>query len=254
MEKKQNEYPIKVTQEKVVERITLKNLFNDIIKALNLEKGILGTSIGLIKAPGATIKHFLYEGRYEQFHPIRFILISTAVSFFIFLAVGGQEGMQEALAPQISQNESLDQTQQMVFQQVFQQMFYDYFNVMTWMFIPILALFSYLFYRKTTKFNYAENLVANTYVLCIGNLINIISYGFSFQFNIAITSMAATVIYAIYQIYAYASFFKHRRISTAETAVKAALVIVLSYVIYISLFSFVVGIIVGLKLGGTGGG
>lgn len=254
MNKKENLYPIEVNQHRVIQRITLKRLFGDIVKAFNLERGIFRTIAGLLRRPGDTIRHFLNEGRHEQFHPVRFLLISTALSLFVFLAVGGQEEMKEAFIPEFNEGSSASESEKVVFQEVFEQVFYDYFNAMIWMFIPVMSLFSYLFYRKSTGYNYAENLVANTYVLCIGNLINTIFYCFTFYWGISITSLIATTLYVIYNVYAFFSFFHNRRTGIAETIVKAILVIVLSYIVYIALFSFIVGMIVGIKVGAINGG
>ncbi|MEL7146434.1 MAG: DUF3667 domain-containing protein [Bacteroidota bacterium] len=250
MDKQQKKYPIEIVQQKEVMRITLKNLFADIIRAFNLEKGILRTIVGLAKYPGETIRHFLYEGRFIQFHPVRFLLVSTAISLFVFLAIDGQEAMQEAFAPPTGLETEEDASRQQVFREVFGQMFYDYFNMLIWMFIPVISIFSYLFFRKTSKLNYAENLVANTYIICFGNLINIVAYCFSFIWSVTTTSMVATAIYIIYNVYAYLSLFRNKYSGTAETIVKGILAILLGYFVYIMIFSFFIGIAVGIKLAG----
>ena len=250
MDEKKFEYPIKVTQERTVERITFKGLFSDIFKAFNVERGLVYTFKGLITRPGATIQDYLYEGRFVQFHPVRFLLITTAVSFFLFLGLAGSEEMQGALNQGALPEQVDDEQKLKVYNDVFFQMFNDYFNLMIWLFIPVISVFSYMFYRKSTGYNFSENMVANAYITCIGNLINSVFYFLTFVTDITTTSLISLTFYFAYTCFAYVSFF--RRGKTWSALLKAFVSLVLGYFFYLMIFSISLGIAVGYKLAQMG--
>lgn len=248
MNSRKNEYPFEVVEKKLIERITFRKLTNDIGKALNVERGILYILKGLIVNPGMTIRSFLYEKRFNIFHPVRLLILTSAINLFVFWLIDGADTMGELIQTSPSNTKGDTKVTNELFGQLFSEIFYEYFNMMIWLFIPIISVFSYLFFKKSA-YNYAEHLVLNAYVTSVGNLTNIISYLFIWLFDIGTTSLAGLIAYLAYNLYAFKSFF---RLSIGKTIIKGFLALILGYTIYMIFFSLLIGIAVGCRMAQMG--
>lgn len=247
MNNRKSEYPFEANQRRVIERITLKKLIGDVGTVLNLEKGILYAIRMLITNPGKAVSSYLNEQRYVFFHPLRLLLITSAISLFSFWLIDGAESMGDAFQVSVPQDQKTDEINQMA-QEIFKDAFNDYFNAMIWAFIPIISFFSYLFFAKS-DYNYAEHLVLNTYVTSVGNLINTVFYLLALVVDIGISSFVALIIYLGYHLYAYKSFFK---VTTVQMLLRGVSSLVLGYFIYMVLLLFVIGINIGFKIAEAG--
>ncbi len=247
MNNRKNDYPFEVVDTKIIERITFRKLIRDVGKALNLERGILYAVKLLIINPGQAFRSDLYDKRFSFFHPVRLLLLTTAINLFAFWMIDGAGTMgsvMEIAKPDIENTKVTNE----IFQQLFTEIFYDYFNAMIWIFIPIISVFTYLFFKKS-DYNYAEHLVLNTYVTCVINLINIVSYFFIIFVDIQITSLVSLVAYFAYYLFVFKSLFK---LSFGKTMLKGIAALFLGYLLYMLLFSFIIGIAVGYKMAQMG--
>ena len=151
---------ITLTEERVIHRVTLKGVAGSAIDAFNIDRGLIYTLKGLFGRPGLMVQDFLYRGRYHYTPPFRLLLISTTLVVLLFTYSKGTAEMIRAS----QEGATEDQVNQVM------QLFSDYFNVFLWLFIPGLSLFSWLFNRKS-GYNYAENMVFQTYLMIIGNIL-----------------------------------------------------------------------------------
>ena len=244
MNKRKNEYPLSSIRERTINRITLKSFLKDLSEVLNLESGMLFVIKCLLINPGETVRSYLYESRYKHFHPVRFLLITTAINFFLFWIIDGAENLSNSVdfvAPESFGGDQTEKTQ--LFRQLFSEIFNDYFNLMIWLFIPVVSFFSYLFYINS-DYNYAENLVLNTYITGMANLFSIITYPLIFVTDIRLTSLAANLLSVTFNIYAYHRFFRY----PSASVVRAIAALIIGYVVYSIAFSLIIGIIVGIKM------
>ncbi|MEO1259988.1 MAG: DUF3667 domain-containing protein [Bacteroidota bacterium] len=187
------------------ERITLRALINSVIATFDINKGWIKTYRLLTTRPGKTLRTYLLEDRSILTKPFKLLIVSTAVVvFFMFKVVPkdafiegflvGRNGapsteQQDAVAVDSSlltttlQNE--DEAENTEKEEVSDQrkqaehtkeaenflaIFNQYYNVFMLLSIPFMALAtSWFFGRK--KYNYAEHIIFNTYVLSYQNFI-----------------------------------------------------------------------------------
>ena len=140
------------------ERLTLKFLFNDMLKNMfNLERGLLFTILELFKNPEVVINDFVQGERYRYMNPFRFLIVSASlyalvVSVFGF-SIEGMIEMQEENPLNLS-------------------VLKEYSNLMILANVPIVAIGSWLAFRPA-KLNYAEHLVVNAYAYSFMTIISI---------------------------------------------------------------------------------
>ncbi|MEL6557916.1 MAG: DUF3667 domain-containing protein [Bacteroidota bacterium] len=248
MNNRNSEYPLEASQRRVIERITLKKLIGDIGKILNLERGILYAIKLLLINPGKAVSSYLNEQRFVFFHPLRLLLITSAVSLFSFWLIDGAESMGDALQVGAAPKDQMAEEINQIGQELFIEAFNDYFNAMIWIFIPIISFFSYLFFMKSA-YNYAEHLILNTYITSIGNLINTVFYLLALVVDIGISSIIALIVYLGYNLYSYKSFFK---VTTVQMLLRGISSLVLGYFIYMIMLLFIIGISIGFKIAEAG--
>jgi len=140
------------------ERLTLKFLFNDMLKNMfNLERGLLFTILELFKNPEVVINDFVQGERYRYMNPFRFLIVyaslyALVVSVFGF-SIEGMIEMQEENPLNLS-------------------VLKEYSNLMILAYVPIVAIGSWLAFRPA-KLNYAEHLVVNAYAYSFMTIISI---------------------------------------------------------------------------------
>lgn len=244
MNDRKKEYPLKAVSEKKIERITFLKLAKDVGEVVNLERGILYLIRELILRPGETIRSYLYENRMSLFHPVRFLFVTTAFSFFIFWLFDGAQSISEIIdlsQPQNPDTETILDAE--LTARLFTEIFNDYFNLMIWLFVPVISLFSYLLFRKA-GYNYAENLVLNTFITGVSNIFTTLGYLMEYGFGIMYFSVITSLFYVGYNVVVYHRFFRY----PSASVVRSLVAIFLGYLLYILVFSFVIGIIVGTKV------
>jgi hypothetical protein len=161
--------------------------------------------------------------------PFRLLIISTTL-ILVALSLAGYDDLMLKGFSASSQDKapSLEVLQLMGY-------FQKYFNLVLWLNIPIYAFFSFLFTHKT-GYNYAENIVFQTYLLSGINL-------FAVVFLIIYAILPSTWIFGIYLLlclfyysFAYRIFFQKPWVNSFMATI---VYYILSSIIYIILFALI---------------
>lgn len=193
-----NESEIEIVEARLIKRITFRNFISSVFDAFNISRGGVYSIKMLLKNPGQLARDYLGASRYRITEPFKMLIISTAIALLLFNAIHTFEGY---LDESIKVSETHTDAKEKIIRQ-----FIAYFNLILWTYIPVVGIFSFLFNRKK-GFNYAENLVFQTFNLSLTNIIVIICFPLFFlSFNV-FTAFAFPVVMG-YMIYAYHKFFK----------------------------------------------
>ena len=150
------------------ERFTLRSIAREVLGELNFEKGILYTLKALALSPAKAIKTYLHEDRTKLVKSSRFLFISVAIATFLTLeyvslrtpgssSTGTTAQTEEQVSPEITEKIGAKLLVRV------RKLTTDYLNLMMLLSVPIFALITYLSFFKNGM-NYAEHLVANTFI------------------------------------------------------------------------------------------
>jgi hypothetical protein len=221
---------LRLTEERKIYRVTFPRILDSVVDAFNLDRGLIYTLKRLFTVPGKLVSDYLYKGRYHYTPPFRMLLVSTTL--VIVLIAYSKTGMNIfQMKPEgVSEDEG----------QLIGQLLQENYNLFLWLFIPILGLFSWLF-NRSSKYNYAENLVFQTYLAVIGNILYIIMI----LDRWVPPSVLVTIYFAVstgYIIISYHQFFKK---AWWRSVMEAILIYVLGLIVYGILSAVIIGIFVG---------
>ena len=194
------------------ERISVRHMFDVLLSAFNLDRGLGYTLKGLLIHPKKAVNEYLYEDRRRMVHPLRFLFFTTAIAAFLNLqfvmnedefakgAAAGSELYDEDIA-----EEPLDAAKAEERERVVQQAMKEYFrfltnyqNLLLLIFVPIASFCTWLFFRKR-KFYYGEHLAMNSYAVGFQNLIYMAIVPFlALHSSIALLYFGLTMLYLLY--------------------------------------------------------
>ncbi len=100
------------------------------------------------------------------------------------------------------------------------------------MLVPLYAFGTFLFFRKKTRYNYAENLVANAYLISFQNVIVIATLPLIIVFEYTTLSSFSSLLALGFTFYFWMDVF---RLEGFKGFIKSFLVLIFSYFIYIIL-------------------
>ena len=155
---------VKIQEERIVKRLTFKNIIGSLLNAFNLEYGVVFTLKQLFVNPGWLARDYITSGRYRYTPPFRLLLITTALTLFFIEQSTAASQMQANFFKGIGDPE--------ITEKVF-KVLSEYRNIWFWIYIPIVSLFTWPIFRKQ-GFNYAENVVLHTYAYSISNLLGML--------------------------------------------------------------------------------
>lgn len=223
-------------QKLINERITIRHIFSELFNIItNVDRGFLHTIKMLLLTPGDVIRNYLNGQTRNYYHPLRFLILTIAISVAINLSLGVFDRQQSEIQSlvQTPQNEEVAAMQQRINQEV-----KKYLNLIPMLMIPVLALFSYLFFRKK-KYNYAENLVLHSFaqgeMAVIGTPMIIIS-GFLPALNTSLILVGVIIISLFYGTYVFRQFYQ---VGTLQAFVKYFFTYFFSYIILMLTLSIV---------------
>ncbi len=158
-----------VNDQRKVDRITFSTIMATLLSAFNVERGFFYTLKLLLLRPGQLMQLYLWEGRYILYSPFRLLLVTTALSLFSVYLFDWDQGFQNF-------QKGVEDGQNMgkLAPNAMQNLVLEWYNLFLWLFIPIMAVFSWLFFFKK-GYNYAEHLVFQTFHIC---QLNILTLGF----------------------------------------------------------------------------
>jgi len=194
-----------------LDRFSVKKLWNTVLKALNLEKGILYTMINLTIRPGATLRMYLFEDRSKLVKPLSFLLLTTAIAAFLTLNLLELEGMFKSL--EVANQSTTGNTPKMDAEtkatlDKINQQYIQSFNLILLVSVPFLALSSFLFYQKA-KYNFAEHLVVAAYLTGIMNSFYSLLFPL-FRLDYFMVSSIFMLLFMIYATFVYIQLFQER--------------------------------------------
>lgn len=147
-------------QKVITQRITVRYIFGELVNIVtNIDRGFLYTVKMMFIAPGAMIRYYLDGQTRRYYPPLRFLILLVTISVAINLGLGVFDQQQSEIQSMVAtpENEQIAAKQQEMNQEI-----KKYLNVIPLLMIPLLALFSFLFFRKK-PWNYAEHLVLHAF-------------------------------------------------------------------------------------------
>ncbi|MFN2261542.1 MAG: DUF3667 domain-containing protein [Psychroflexus sp.] len=213
---------IEVVQKKVVKRFTFRTLLNDVLLFINFEKGLPFTIKSLVLSPGESIRSYLGEGRYRFTNPIKYYILT--VTIYLFLAF-------KIFDKQISESYFINAEDSNAFLNIV----LEYLNVWIFSITFYVSIFSYLIFRKSSGFNFVENLILNIYITSQILLVEILLFPLKIMENIYL-SIGLSIIYLSYIIFVYKRFFN---LSLGKTILKLGITGVLAFLsmLFVLIFS-----------------
>ncbi|GEM_PF-1111660 len=248
MKAKKSEFVVR--EERRLKRFDLKNAFSSIMESFNLERGLWYTLVSLIKSPGSSTRHYLQDGRLRYVSPFRLLVVSTTLLVLIFNSSGFSDGFTFGF-----ENGALENTETISEAQfktglklgagiegdlnpekqakvnekaeAVGAFFTNYFNLIIWLYIPIVAFFTWLFNRKQ-ELNYAEHLIFNTFYTSVINLLTLVFF-FGSLIDMGIVYGFYLVLSVGYFVYYYRDLF-HK--SWLRSIIESLSLTLISFVIY----------------------
>ncbi len=224
-----------------VERITMKSILEGILDVFNLEHGLIYTVVALTIRPGKAIRTYLYEDRTKLVKPFRFLLLTIALATFATVqyfkyseagaefAAGFADGYRSQGGGAAGNPEDIKREAELI--QHWSEIFTSYFNLFLLFGVPVLALATYWVFRR--RMNYAEHLVANSYITGNMTLLYLLMMPCLLLIQYETMSLIYMVFLLVYSIFAYTRLYQ-------EKWWTGALKTLLSTTIYLVLYYFLI--------------
>lgn len=186
-------------------RPTVKHFVHDALHTFtHMDAGIFYLIKELFTRPGIVVREYINGARKKYFPPLQFLILGVGICTFLgltFHLMGPTEG---GVVPGQAEKFA-DMMRQ------FNGFIYKAYNLMVFFGVPVMAFLSFLFF-KSSKYNYAENLILNTF-LAGGRCVLFLAFApffYFFKTYYFITTSAYFIVYASYFIWGYIQFFKPR--------------------------------------------
>ena len=186
---------VEVTEKRTIKRLQVKNLFQSILQAFNLERGGIYTVKQLIIDPGKMVQEYIGTGRLKYSPPIRLLIVTTTLAFLSLRYSAGFGEFEQGFSSTMT-NEKV---------QSFIDFTSNYWNILLWVYIPIAGFLTWLFNYKG-PYNLAENFVFQAYYFCLSNII-IMPVILDRVLEPWLLMLISTVAFVFYYAYAYQSFY-----------------------------------------------
>lgn len=187
-----------------VQRYTLKHILHDFLHSFtHVDRGILFLMKELTLKPGTVAREYIEGKRKKYFNPMQYLLIGITVITFLSINLH--------LGTSLIGNLNVTGGKVESFKENFIPFFYKYYNIFQFITVPITALYSWIFFRKT-KYNFAENLILNTFLIAHRHLIFLLVIPFLHFFPESAFQIINIhfFIWSIFLVYAYLQFFKSK--------------------------------------------
>lgn len=195
-----SQYPIEQQETRVINRITWKKVFDDILIFFDLNTGVMLIIKDLLIRPRHVIEGYFGEKRFEYINPGRALFVSTALVVFLYTLVYDEKNMP------IIVNDDLEGIESRF--KPFLENIGLYVNAVLITMLPFYALVSYrLFKRK--NYNFVEHLYISAFLFFMTNVFSLLMFPLfavpaldTLQFFII-----NYMLYFAYQIYFYTNIF-----------------------------------------------
>jgi len=190
-------------------RFTLKDILHNFFHHFtHLDTGIFFLAKELYVKPGIVAKEYIEGKRNKYYNPFQYLIIIVAISMFITINFN-------LLGPSPDPSQLVSPDSGIRFSANMKSFFYKYFNLVLFLSVPVSALFSWLFFRKS-GYNYSENLVFNAFIAAQRTLTFILLSPFLYVskkfWYIGIGFYY--IFWLIYFIYAFLQFFGEKKLIT----------------------------------------
>ncbi len=213
-------------------RITFRQVVGEVRSHfIHFEQGFLYTIKELILRPGHTIREYLEGKRVRHVKPLKFMFWTTAIGFLATHYLGVEAKLlQNIQATNGTESVKPQEGQKLV------ELLMGHPNLLLLSIIPGIALCSWLLFRKK-RYNYAEHITANAYILGQLSLLNIpISIGVLLSNDMSVARMAIYssiqwIFWMIYFAWSYGQWMNSPK--KAWDRIKGVLVLLLGYMVMI---------------------
>lgn len=223
---------VEVVEKRLIKRITFRNFIASIFDAFNIDRGAIFTLKELFRRPGLMTLSYLGLNRYNYVPPFRLLIVTTA---FALLAISIIFKNQDNEFVRGLQSTNVDV-------EVVINALSRFANLLLWMFIPVIAIFTLLFNRKSA-YNYTEHLVFNTYLYCISNL-TMVLYLLDYLLNLSFLNYFTAPILLFYYVLAYRQFFNK---SWLRSSIEILVIAIISSLIYALMGTLILGLIAAFE-------
>ena len=194
--------------QKVIDgRFTVKRFFLDLFQIItNVESGLWHTVRMLFIDPAKVIRNYTSGITRPYYPPLRFLIIWTSLTAIISISSGIYDVSQTDIHNFFNPNSD---EEALLRQQVVTEQMKKFMNFIPLVIIPFVAFFSYRFFRKR-DLNYAEHLIAITYMSAQLNLVGLPFLFFYIFFPSLVHYMVPVSIFysCFYYAYVYKGLFK----------------------------------------------
>ncbi len=225
-------------QKASTKRFSLKRLFDRefLNGAFMLNKGLLFTLKILFTRPGHGVREFIQGKRAPYFNAFSLLLLILAFMFFL-------DGFSDLKLSDIIGNEDNKEIYNS-----FESFLKDYPRAIYVLNIPLMALSSFLFFRKS-KVNFAENIILNTYVSCVSVLLSmpfsLLSIFYHNKEILRTVYQISPLVSFAYGIWMYFQFFSDSKYKKSSLVFRA----VFAFLFYVLMQGIIGAIIIGVRSG-----
>lgn len=161
-------------------RITIRSILKQFNREfLSIDNKLLRTFKDLLIRPEFVIDYYLKGLRERYVNLISYLALSITLFGFQFFV------MNRFYAKEIEENQSSTGNVQIdAFAKLINEQLSDYIGVITIVFIPIVALCTYLIFKSKALHNYAEHIVINTYITAQYTIIFILVFFLLLPFGV----------------------------------------------------------------------
>ena len=201
----------------------------------SLESGFIPTARDLLLRPGKMVAEWLERRPRRYVGPVRYLLPMLALSAILSSVFG----LVELQTQTFSEEVGADPVQQEAVRML-GELFSNFLNIMLAIAVPLLAVFSWLFFRGARR-SFVSHLVFNTYAYAQQSLLFVLlvpvmlaTGGFT-----SALSYFYTVVMVLYYAWACVRFFETTPVSGT---LRAVLVTVVAYLTYYGLLGIGIGL------------
>jgi hypothetical protein len=221
------------------ERITMRTIWQGVLEMFNLERGLIQSTITLTKRPGQAIREYLLEDRQRLMPPFRYLIFMVAIGTFVTVQYfNSNPDWMRSYNTELKQAKenaakgiSKEDLAVKAYLEKTSNLFNNYFNLFILATIPIAALVTRWFFRR--RFNYAEHLVVNSYIIAYLTVVYVLLTPILFFSDFVTLSGIYSIITLIYSVIVYKQVYQSPGIRGVFAALGVVIVYFLLYYIVI---------------------
>jgi len=183
-------------------RLTLKNVWEDMsFQLFNLDNTFLKTFRHMFSQPQNVINSYITGIRKRYMNPISYFAIGVTLSGIMFYI------LRKVYEVSLTENSFSDTNTQVAANMDF---VFDYQGILSYLIIPLYALFTWLLFMDKKQLNYTEHLVANAYIFgqisMLQLIISLPIFGL-FDIRYDVFNWFFLIASVIYQFYVFKKLF-----------------------------------------------